>query len=63
MRTSLEFNVLGSTHKELKQEAEKQIRTYLELSREDDLSSYADTELKVETHEDKYIAHVHVRIR
>ncbi len=63
MRTSLEFDVLGSTHSEIKQEAEKQVRSYLELDGKEDLSPYADIELKVETQQDKYIAHAHVRIK
>jgi hypothetical protein len=62
MRTSLEFNVTGSTHKDLVQEAEKAIKSYLELD-EEDLTSHVDVELKVEPHEKEYIAHVHVRIK
>ena len=63
MRTSLEFDVRGLTHGELKKETEKEIRSYLELDDKEDLTSYVDIELKVEPHQDKYIAHAHVRIR
>jgi hypothetical protein len=64
MRTSLEFNVLGESHKELIEKAEKKIRTYLDLSHAHDLESQVDVELKVEAgQKDDYIAHVHVRIK
>jgi len=64
MRTSLEFNVLGETHKELVEKAEKKIRAYLDLSHAQDLASQVDVELKVEAgQKDDYVAHVHVRIK
>jgi hypothetical protein len=64
MRTSLEFNVLGDTHKELVEKAEKKIRTYLDLSHAQDLASQVEVELKVEAgQKDDYIAHVHVRVK
>jgi len=64
MRTTLEFNVIAATHSALVAKAESELRTYLELSKEDDLTSHADMELKVEAHQNNdYIAHVHVRIK
>jgi hypothetical protein len=65
MRTSLEFNVDGVTHEDIKEKAEQQIRKYLDLDKEADLSEYADVELKVvgELSEKPYTAKVAVRIK
>jgi hypothetical protein len=65
MRTSLEFNVDGSAHEEIKQKAEQQIRKYLSLDNEQDLEPYADVELKVfgELSDKQYTAKVTVRIK
>jgi predicted HicB family RNase H-like nuclease len=65
MRTSLEFSVDGSAHKEIKQKAEQQIRKYLSLDNEQDLEPYADVELKVfgEVPDKQYTAKVTVRIK
>jgi hypothetical protein len=65
MRTSLEFNVDGDNHEDIKQEAEQHIRKYLSLDKEADLTEYADVELKVfgELSEKPYTAKVAVRIK
>lgn len=64
MRTSLEFSVTAANHSALVAKAEGQVRTYLELPKDADLTSYVDMELKVEAQEDKdYVAHAHVRIK
>ena len=64
MRTTLEFSVIAATHSALVAKAKSEVKTYLELAEDDDLSSHADMELKVEAHKDKeYIAHVHVRVK
>jgi hypothetical protein len=64
MRTSLEFDVTAANHSALVAKAENEVRVYLELSKEDDLASHVDMELKVEAgQKDDYIAHVHVRIK
>jgi hypothetical protein len=64
MRTSLEFDVTAANHSALVTKAENEVRVYLELSKEDDLASHVDMELKVEAgQKDDYIAHVYVRIK
>ena len=65
MRTSLEFDVTAANHSALVARAENEVRVYLELSKEDDLASHVDMELKVEANQqdDNYVAHVHVRIK
>ena len=64
MRTSLEFNVEGSTQKEIEEKVGQQIRKYLGLGDEQELGSYADVEIKVSSEvQEKYLAKVTVRIK
>jgi hypothetical protein len=65
MRTSLEFNVDGMNHEDIKEKAEQQIRKYLGLDKGADLTEHADVELKVagELSEKTYTAKVAVRIK
>ena len=64
MRTSLEFNVEGSTQKEIEEKVGQQIRKYLGLEDEQELGSYADVGIKVSSEvQEKYLAKVTVRIK
>lgn len=64
MRTSLEFNVEGSTQKEIEGSVEQQIRKYLDLQDGQDLTSHADVEIKVFGDiQEKYLAKVTVRVK
>jgi protein-disulfide isomerase len=64
VRTSLEFNVEGSTQKEIEEKVGQQIRKYLDLEDEQELGSYADVEIKVFSEvQEKYLAKVTVRIK
>lgn len=64
MRTSLEFNVEGSTQKDIEERVGQQIRKYLGLEDEQELGSYADVEIKVFGEiQENYLAKVTVRIK
>lgn len=64
MRTSLEFNVEGSTQKDIEEKVGQQIRKYLSLEDEQELGSHADVEIKVFSDvQEKYLAKVTVRIK
>jgi len=64
VRTSLEFNVEGSTQKEIEEKVGQQIRKYLGLEDEQELGSYADVGIKVSSEvQEKYLAKVTVRIK
>jgi len=67
MRTIVEITVTGDNHTQLLESAEKEIAAYLKVDPEQEgIEDFCDYELKVVPNDDgpqKYVAHVHVRIK
>ena len=66
MRTSLRFDVVGTTRKELANTAKNTVATFLELDSIDDIDDVADMEMAASTDDSippLFQATVNVRIR